>query len=172
MSDRPNTSGFTIVELMVTLAVAAVLIGFALPAFNDFVRQRTMAARINDFVLAVTYARSEAVRRGINVSIQSLVDDTDSEWGGGYCVVVGASDCDDADDVLRSFGPLDGVTFNAIGGLDDVQRLTFNSRGMLANAAAGRIELCSTDDTVDPGRAIDLTATGRPDSEELECHDD
>ncbi|MEQ8857689.1 MAG: GspH/FimT family pseudopilin [Pseudomonadales bacterium] len=167
---RRGFLGFTIVELMVTLAVASVLIGFALPAFNDFVRQRTMASRMNDFLLAITYARSEAIRRGINVSLQAEDDDDANEWGGGYCVVVGNSDCDDDDDVLRRYEAMEGVTFDATGALDDIERLTFNTRGMLANAGAGRIELCSTDDTVDPGRAVDITATGRADYEELECH--
>ena len=36
--------GFTIIELMVALTIAAVMMSFALPAFNDFTTQRRMAA--------------------------------------------------------------------------------------------------------------------------------
>lgn len=163
--------GFTIVELMVTLAVASVLIGFALPAFNDFVRQRTMASRVNDLVLAVTYARSEAVRRSGIVTIQAVVGADDNEWGEGFCVVIGnPGDCDDAALVLRSFERMDGVTFDAAGALHGETALSFNGRGLLVGDIQGRIELCSDDENVDPGRAVAISPTGRADSEELECH--
>ncbi|MFP6837782.1 MAG: prepilin-type N-terminal cleavage/methylation domain-containing protein [Pseudomonadales bacterium] len=81
--------GFTLVELLVTLTIAAVLFGFALPAFNGMMAQRTMTARVNQFVLAVNYARSEAAKLGGVVSIQSVDSgDTDNEWGLGYCVAM------------------------------------------------------------------------------------
>ena len=174
MTTTSHTGGFTIVELMVTLAVAAILMGFALPAFNDFVRQRTMASRINDFVMAVTYARSEAVRRGGLVSVQADAPEADNEWGGGYCVVVGnPGNCPDPADpeVLRWFGPMSAaeVTFDASPG---VETLTFNSRGLPAPqlAAAVAVSLCSVDASGDPGRVVNITVTGRPDTEELDCH--
>ena len=76
---RPNRNtprhrrqgGLTIVELMVTLAVAAILIGLAVPAFNSFIIQRGLTAETNDFMVAVQYARSEAGRRGSSVSVQA-----------------------------------------------------------------------------------------------------
>lgn len=172
MTNVPTRSGFTIVELMVTLAVAAILIGFALPAFNDFIRQRGMASAVNDFVLAVTYARSEAVRRGEDVSVTSRGSPGDNEWGVGYCVAVGTpGDCNDPDDVLREFDAVDGATFNATGaGWHNDLELTFNSRGMLTPqpAALGAIRLCSDD--LDPGRVVNMTVVGRPDVEELVCN--
>ncbi len=59
MTKKLLTSGFTLIELMVTLAIAAILLGYALPSFNGFVDQRNMTSRINDFVLAVNYAREK-----------------------------------------------------------------------------------------------------------------
>lgn len=161
----PKPSGFTIVELMVSLAVAAILIGFALPAFNDFVDQRRMASRINDLVLAINYARSEAARRGGQVSVQALAPAADNEFGAGYCVVEGdPGNCAGA--VLRRFEPYDDATLNAV---PNRTTLTFNARGMLVNGGAGTFELCSTDNSVDPGRVVNLTFIGRPDVEELTC---
>ena len=77
MTNKFNNGGFTVVELMVTLAVAAILFGFALPAFNELMSQRAMTARVNEFVLAVNYARSEAAKLGGVVSVQSM-DDSDN----------------------------------------------------------------------------------------------
>lgn len=155
---------------MVTLAVAAILMGFALPAFNDFLRQRTMTSGINDFVLAVTYARSEAVRRGEPVSVQAASPVADNEWGGGYCVVVGdPGNC--PADVLRRFDAID----DEVAKLDSaagVETFTFTARGLLTPQPAGPITmtLCSVDEDQDPGRAVTITVTGRPDSQENECH--
>jgi type IV fimbrial biogenesis protein FimT len=165
----PRSRGFTLIELMVTLAVAAVLIGLAVPAFNDLVRQRAMVSRINDLVLAVSYARSEAVRRGALVSVQAVDDgDDDNEWGAGYCVVVGdPGNCDEP--VLRSFAAIDDATLDGVAGLDGIGTISFNGRGIPTIAAAGAIELCSTDETVNPGRILNLTRTGRADANELEC---
>jgi len=163
-----SLSGFTIVELMVTLAVAAILMGFALPAFNAFVDQRRMASRANDFLLAVTYARSEAARRGERVSLVSLGADTDNEWGDGYTVEV-----DSDNETLRSYAPLDDASFDAAGvGWDGIFRLTFTARGLLTPqpGVPGDIELCHDDADVDPGRVVNISVTGRPDLEELTCN--
>lgn len=179
MQHEPKTKGFTIVELMVTLAVAAILMGFAVPAFNEFVRQRTMTAAGNDFVLAVTFARSEAIRRGAPVSVQAYEDENDNEWGLGYCVVVGGGggpDCDaaPAEDVLRRFDPLDAqFTFDATAGAPTTGRLTFGARGMLTPlpAGPGEVLLCNTDESVTRGRRITITPIGQPDSQDHEdCH--
>ena len=162
--NRTASSGFTIVELMVTLAVAAILIGFALPAFTDFVRQRTLTSEVNDFVLALTYARSEAVRRGQNVSVQSLGGDSGSEWGDGYQVV-------DVDgNVLRTFAPVaDATTFDATGALNNVFTITFSGRGMVTPqpAGPGAVKLCR--DGTTPGRVVNVGVVGRPDVDEVDC---
>lgn len=168
MTSRYRNRGFTIVELMVTLAVASILIGIAVPAFTDFLRQRTMASRINDFVMAVTYARSEAARLGGTVSVQALGGDSANEWGNGYDVVVDASA-----EVLRHFESMDDATLDAIGaGWHNRFILTFNARGMLTPqpGASGRIRLCHDDANVDPGREVSVSVIGRTDVEEFECN--
>lgn len=162
--------GFTLVELMVTLTIAGVLFGFALPAFNGMMTQRTMTSRVNQFVVAVNYARSEAAKLGGMVSIQSVDSgDTDNEWGLGYCIVAGnPGDCDPP--VLQVFEPPDGLTIDGTGGLDGVGTLSFNSRGILSGGNAGEIRLCSTDADEDPGRSVFLNLVGRASISELACN--
>ncbi|MCZ6711830.1 MAG: GspH/FimT family pseudopilin, partial [Gammaproteobacteria bacterium] len=148
--------GFTLVELMVTLTIAALLLGYALPAFNGMMIQGAMTSRVNQFLLAVNYARSEAANLGGMVSVQSVdPGDTDNEWGMGYCVVAGnPGDCDPP--VLQLFESPDGLTIDGTGGLDGIGTLSFNSRGILSGGNAGEIRLCSTDTDEDPGRSMFL----------------
>jgi type IV fimbrial biogenesis protein FimT len=163
--------GFTVVELMVALAVAGVLVGLALPAFNDFLAQRRLTSQVNDFLVALQFARSEAVRRGTNVSVQSIdASDTANEWGKGYCVVVGnPGNCpNDPTVTLRTFDSTGDNTLDAQNALDTLGTLTFDARGLLVGAGAGNVDLC--DPTVDRGRQIEVSLIGRVSSQALDCN--
>ena len=65
--DKRRLANLTVVEIMVALAIAAIMMFFALPAFNDFTAQRRVAANVNYVISAINYARNEAARRGVNV---------------------------------------------------------------------------------------------------------
>ena len=170
MTKKLVNTGFTVVELMVTLAIAAVLFGYALPAFDDLMNQRRATTRINQFVLAVNFARSEAAKLGGIVSVQS-VDATDNgnEWGVGYCVVAGnPGNCNAP--VLQTFETLNGLTLDGTGALDAAATFSFNSRGLLVGGVGGELQLCSTDATEDPGRSIFLNTIGRASISDLVCN--
>lgn len=151
---------------MVTLAVAAVLIGLALPAFNGFLAQRAMRSDANAFILATQLARSEATRRNANVSVTAVdASDNANEWGPGWCIVLGNGGAGCAAN-LQTFpavprGTLDGP----------VSSLTFNARGLLVGAAADlTFSLCNDDEDIDPGRTIRVSLIGRVSAIDLVCH--
>ncbi len=179
MNNRLHVSrprGITIIEIMVTLAIASVLIGLAVPAFNAFVAQRTLTAQVNDFLVSVQYARSEAGRRGTAVSVQAVdASGGANEWGPGWCVVVGSPGaCPNDGTELRDFQSLGANTLDGLGGFDGAATLTFNSRGLLtAPAAAGTFNLCNPNEHV--GREISLNTIGRvssrqPPVADLDCN--
>jgi len=63
-----KTKGFTLIELMTTLLVAAIVLSIGIPAFSDFIANNRMAAAINDITSTLHMARTEAVKRRANVT--------------------------------------------------------------------------------------------------------
>ncbi len=61
--------GFTLVELLVTMTLVAILSAIALPSLSSFVTNSRVSSRANDFVAAINLARSEAVKRSSGVTI-------------------------------------------------------------------------------------------------------
>ena len=169
-SNKRSLSGFTIIEMLVAMAVAAILLGFALPAFDTFIEQRNMTSRVNGFMSAVNLARSEAVNRGAEVSIQTVdASDNANEWGPGYCVVVGTpGNCPaDPNVLIRTFDDSGAATMDATGGLNGVATLTFNGRGLMTLGGQGTIEICEVD--VANGREVAVNTIGRASSLDFAC---
>lgn len=130
---RLGAGGFTLMELMVTISIAAILMTIAIPSFIDFVRNNRLTAQANDFVLALTYAKSEAVKRGVRVTVCSRQNDTScagsTTWDSGWLVFVDANgngSIDTGEEILRVRSPLEGGNTLRSG---SGQRVTFQSTG-------------------------------------------
>lgn len=100
--------GFTLVELLVTLAVAAILLSVAAPNFRDAIQDSRQDSCIYDLIGAMQYARSEAIKQSSRISVCALADDGScgSNWNNSWQVFVdtgttiGAIDADET--VLRT----------------------------------------------------------------------
>lgn len=62
-------SGFTLIELIIVLAIAAAVLTLGVPALRDLIRNNTRTAHVNDFVSTLNLARSEAIKRGVRVAL-------------------------------------------------------------------------------------------------------
>ena len=86
--------GFTLLELMVTLAVAAILVTVAIPGFSNLIRNNQATAQANELLTALKIARNEALKRRVRVSVcsrknprtvpESCAGNTD--WATGWLV--------------------------------------------------------------------------------------
>lgn len=75
MRTRPAaSSGFTLLELMITIAVAGVLAAVAIPNMRDFIRNNRLTAAANDLLRSTQVARSEAIKRQRNVVVCASAD--------------------------------------------------------------------------------------------------
>ena len=73
-------NGFTMIELLVVISIAAIIITIAGPNFSQMVSKQSVKAAANDFKSAVALARSEARKRGVKTSIRPI-GKTGSPWG-------------------------------------------------------------------------------------------
>ena len=59
-----KSHGFTLLELMVVIAIVAILTTLAAPSFKSIIQSNTMSSNVNTFLADMRYARSESIRRG------------------------------------------------------------------------------------------------------------
>lgn len=96
--------GHTLAELLFVLAIAAILLGMAMPAMRGMLQQHRLVATVNEFFAAVTLARSEALRQGVPVTLLPA----GAGWNSGWVVVLdrnGNLQADAGDEILYSHGP-------------------------------------------------------------------
>ncbi|RZI78646.1 MAG: prepilin-type N-terminal cleavage/methylation domain-containing protein [Rubrivivax sp.] len=66
---RRPTKGFTLVELMVVVAISAILIAMAVPMFTDYVSRQAINAQVSALASSIRIARSEALKRSMPVTL-------------------------------------------------------------------------------------------------------
>ena len=155
-------TGFTLLELMVVVAIAGIMMAIGVPSFQNITTTNRIAANTNELITALNLARSEAVKRSAAVSVCKSADGaictTSGDWDQGWIVYV-----DSNDEVLRVFESLgsnttltsdgDVVTYNGLGALDhgavsfdlEVQSGSTTRTSCLSVTPVGRVGKTSCD---------------------------
>jgi type IV fimbrial biogenesis protein FimT len=87
---RSRRSGFTLIELMVVIAIASILAMLAIPSFIDMIQRNRVSGEVNSFVGDLQYARSEAIQHGQSVTLCPSSDGLNclgaNQWNLGWIV--------------------------------------------------------------------------------------
>ena len=156
--------GFTLVELLVTLAIAAILLGAALPSFRDMMTSNKIIAGVNDLVAAVHLAKNEATGRNASVNIDSLGGAGD--WSAGYRVYVDTDNSGDyAANIDTDIRTIPGVSGDIVMFLTaPTPTISFGRTGVFSAGAAGAqvvVNICSDELEFSQERVLTVSVAGR-----------
>jgi len=178
MHHKPdNSSGFTLLELLVTVSIAAILMSMAIPSFVGTIRSNRLTTYANEFVTALNIARSEAIKRGVQVTVRRK-GLNGQVWEEGWDVFVDSdgsnafNDDSDAnlcetnadgspseDCLLKTYQAITGYTLRT--GTSTYQDYAaYLSSGLSKAVASETFRLCNGSDTA-TSRAIEINVVGR-----------
>lgn len=173
---KKHNTGFTLIELIVTISIATILVSIAVPNFTALIRSNQLTSGTNELVSSLILARSEALKRSNNVSLCASEDQvtcSGTDFSTGWIVFVdcnavpngaidGGTDCNgdgdtadagDNDPIVKVHGPIEGMEISKNGSAS-FQSFNFTGR------AVGSTITVESDDGVH-SRLISVSATGR-----------
>lgn len=177
-----HNKGFTLVELLVTLAVAAIVLIVGVPGYQNLTANQHSVASINELVTAMNLARSHALKTGKHVTVcrsnnGSTCNEETGNWNEGWIVFVNKSQAgtgvrDEDEELLRAFEPLHGnVSLIPYGSFDHF--VAFRPTG--DTDFSGSWQYCDSRGT-EHAKAVGLFRSGRAqkantlsDGSELNC---
>jgi type IV fimbrial biogenesis protein FimT len=167
--------GFTFIELLVTLAIGAMVLAFGLPGLIDFIANNRATTQANEVLTTFLFARNAAVTRPAPVTICAVNPSNSAQcasgggpfnWDKGWLVFVDngvRGTIDGGDAVLRAYPALTGGTLTA-----NVASVQYRIDGFLeagSTTLALRVAHCKLDNN----RNISLSAQGRPSVAHAAC---
>ena len=162
-------SGFSLIELMVTIAIVSILLTLGIPSLSTVLRNITLTTQANNFVAAINLARSEAIRRNTAVTLSATASNiTQHHWESGWQIWVDSNGNGTLDngELLRLFPDMGSGTL-----VSNTSLLRFSGNGFLDGRQQVTLvfSLQPPDCAAEPARDIMITPAGRPSIQETSC---
>jgi type IV fimbrial biogenesis protein FimT len=144
---RRRVRGFTMTELLITLAIATILMTLAVPAFNGTIAAQRALVCASDLYVALAKTRSEALTLNNNVTLQAKA----GGWNAGWQIL------DVNNNVLDDHAATTAVTIVA------PAAVTYGSSGrLLTGSAAPMFAISTTSGAAVNHQCVSVTLSGRP----------
>ena len=168
MFKHSKQQGFTIIELMVTLLIAAIVLAFATPSFRSAIQNSKIKSKVNSFSAAITYAQNEARKSQSTAFLCGTSDEVNcnsSDFSDGWLVFV------DLNGDNAPGGTVNGVPENrrvgqqidlesiSLYGGSSATSLSFDRNGMIDNEVT--FILCDDREEIE-ARALVVNISGQP----------
>lgn len=145
-------NGFSLVELIATLAIAAIVLTVAIPSFQATIQNNRKTTATNELATAFQLARNSAISRRIIVTVCKSSDGAtcrtgngSGDWSQGWMIFTNPDSdtvLDPGEELLRIHGALKGVT-SFSGNNNVVNQVSFSPQG-LARGSNGTITYCDS----------------------------
>lgn len=167
-----SEAGFTLIELMITLVIMAVVLAFAVPNMEGLGRDTRMTSATNSIVTVLNQARSEAVKRADTVSICPSGDQANctnnDDWTVGW-ISWHDADADGAVDGTEELLRVGDGEDNMSIGTGGVTTITYTAEGSIDNGGAVTFTLEPDTCKGDAKREIEINLSGRPRADRVTC---
>jgi type IV fimbrial biogenesis protein FimT len=168
---RSLARGYSLIELMITLLIIAVMLGFAVPSFQEFIVNYRTSLQTNDLLADLALARTEAVKLARRAEVRAAP----GGWNQGW--FVGADlDADgniNGDEVIKRHGPAEPDFTIQVGteGGAPVASVVYGATGTVIGPAGAtnlEVAICRPDGDPQRSRGIGIAQSGRAESREAD----
>ncbi len=159
-------AGFTLTELIVTMAIVGILVGIGVPSYRYVTTSNRMSSEINGLLSDLQYARSEAIREGTTIIVCPTTDGATcaaatTTWSTGWLVYsdLNGNLAVDPGEVLRVQKALSSNdTLSAVA----ATQFSFNREGFTVGVAANEVlTLHDSTNNARYARCLDVSPTGK-----------
>ncbi len=140
--------GFTLIELIVTIAIIGIMLRLGIPAMQQFVTNKAVVASTDELSSALRLARSEAIKRGERVTVcinngSGACAATSTDWTPGWVVFVdrGTQGSVDASDLTLRVQQAVNKQVKSLTAAPSVQYISFLANGIQQNSSASQLVL-------------------------------
>jgi type IV fimbrial biogenesis protein FimT len=168
LADRDLDKGFSLIELLVVMAIMAILLAVSLPSFQQAIESNMTNSQAKLFLTTLSLARSEAIKRGGNVGICASSNGLDCDagaWNDGWLVFHDANEdangasgsVDGGDTVIRVFDPMGSATVTTF----TANWMAYSALGYSATGGTQTLLICPATGTAANARSIEIGPSGR-----------
>lgn len=158
-------NGFTLIELMVVIVIAAILLSIAVPSFQSLIKRNNVDSLQSKLSSAMSTARTEAASRNKVVTICASVNETNCTsgvWASGWIVFEdndGDGSVDTGDILIDVYDNSTAYTIESDPAATTA--ISFSSQGFITNGgAATTLTVCEPDDDASYARGLIVNTSG------------